>query len=410
MKMEWESRSAQMTQLIGKNADPILKSNCVVENDMQKIIRFAVLHTKKGKVCLLSPAAASYDQYTNFEERGKRFKECVLQPFSLKQFNSFKIAASCNDFISINKEDEFEYLFEKKIFESKFFILGGGCNVLFTKNFEGKIIHINTKGIKMIHVTDDYVDIEVKAGENWDDFIDFCVKNRFFGVENLAGIPGKVGSCPVQNIGADGTEVKNTIQEVHGREMDTGKPLVFTNEACNFGYRDSIFKNKLKNKFIITAVTFRLSKIESYNFTYKALQEELKIHPDITLELVQEKIKAIRNRKLPDTEQIGSAGSFFKNPVILKEQFQKLLQKYDQLVHFEDDDNHVKVAAAQLIEITGWKGFREGDAGVYPYQPLVLVNYGNATGEEIMNLAQKIQQSVFEHFEVRLECEVAVPS
>ncbi|MCL2290957.1 MAG: UDP-N-acetylmuramate dehydrogenase [Bacteroidetes bacterium] len=406
MRTEWEGRRTQMTRMPQMNADNSLKINCIEENDMQKIIRFVIMHTQKGKICLLSPAAASYDQYTNFEERGKKFKQCVLQPFSLKSFNSFKIEVLCNDFICINKEEEFDYLFDKKIFETPFFILGGGYNILFTKDFNGTIIHINTKGIKIVNETKDFVDIKVKSGENWDDFIDFCVKNRFFGVENLAGIPGKVGSCPVQNIGAYGVEVKDVIKEVHLREIATGKLLVFSNEACKFGYRDSVFKNELKNKHIITSVVFQLSKIENYNLTYKALKDELQIYPDITLALVQEKIKEIRNRKLPDVEQIGSAGSFFKNPVILREKFEKLQQKCPQLVHFYEDENHVKLAAAQLIEISGWKGFRGGDAGVYPFQPLVLVNYGNATAQEIADLAEKIQQSVFEHFEVNLECEV----
>ena len=389
--------------------------NYIVENDMQKIILFAIMHTKKGKICLLSPAAASYDRYANFEERGKKFKQCALQLFSLKPFNSFKIEATCDDFICINKKEEFDYLFDKKIFEAPFFILGGGCNVLFTTNFNGTIIHINTKGITIQHETDDFVEIKVKSGENWDDFIDFCTKNNFFGVENLAGIPGRVGSCPVQNIGAYGVEVKDVIKEVHAREIATRKSHVFSNEACKFGYRDSVFKQELKNNFIITAVVFRLSKIESYNLTYKALQDELQARPNvdelqthsnITLALVQEKVKEIRNRKLPDVEQIGSAGSFFKNPVILKTQFEKLQKEYPQLVHFEEDENHVKLAAAQLIELSGFKGFRDGDAGVYPYQPLVLVNYGDATAQEITDLAKKIQQAVFERFEVNIECEV----
>jgi UDP-N-acetylmuramate dehydrogenase len=329
-----------------------------------------------------------------------------LQPFSLKSYNSFKIDVTCNDFICINKEEEFEYLFDKKIFQLPFLILGGGNNILFTNDFHATVIYINTKGIEITHQTNDFVGIEVKAGENWDDFIDFCTKNSFFGVENLAGIPGKVGSCPVQNIGAYGVEVKDVIKEVHVREIDTGKKIVLSNEDCKFGYRDSIFKNELRNKVIITSVVFQLSKIENYNLAYKVLKDELQIYPNLTLALVQAKVKEIRNRKLPNIEEIGSAGSFFKNPVVSKNRFDELQKKYSQLTGFTADENHVKLAAAQLIEFSGWKGFREGDVGVYPFQPLVLVNYGNATGEDIVNLAKKIQQSVFDNFRVKLECEV----
>jgi len=377
-----------------------------MEDDMHKIVRFAIMHTQKGKICLLSPAAASYDQYENFEARGKTFKHCALKPFSLKDYNSFNIEAACNQLICINKEEEFDYLFEKKIFESPFLILGGGSNLLFTKDFNGTVIHINTKGIEIKEQTDDFVTVAVKSGENWAHFIDFCTKSRFFGVENLAGIPGKVGSSPVQNIGAYGVEVKEVIQEVHALEIATGKSLVFTNEACKFGYRDSIFKHDWKNRVIIKSVWFRLAKTESYNLKYKALREELPAHTPLSLQFVNDKIIEIRNRKLPNPESVGSAGSFFKNPVILKEQLARLQKTHPQITYFEEDENHVKLAAAQLIEICGWKGYRENDAGVYPHQPLVLVNYGNSTGEEIMNLSKKIQQSVFEKFDVLMECEV----
>ena len=413
MKTEWERKNVAHCRGVACNA--------LTEDDMQTIIRYAIMHTQKGKICLLSPAAASYNQYTNFEERGKMFKQCVLQPFSLKSFNSFHIEVTCNAFICINHEEEFNYLFEKQIFKNPFLMLGGGCNLLFTKDIPATTIYLNTKGIEMVAQSKDFVEIDVKAGENWEDFIDFCIKNNFYGVENLAGIPGKVGSSPVQNIGAYGTEVKDVITEVHAFEIATGKSLIFTNEACKFGYRDSIFKNELKNKVVITSVRFRLSKNESYNLEYAALRNELesfltakgakglrKERKEITLEVVATSVAAIRNRKLPNVETIGSAGSFFKNPIILKDKFENLQKEYPQLIHFEDDEHHVKLAAAQLIEICGWKGYREGDAGVYPHQPLVLVNYGNATGQEILNLATKIRQSVYDNFGIELVCEVQI--
>jgi UDP-N-acetylenolpyruvoylglucosamine reductase len=398
MHTEWKAKYGKLS----------VTKNCIEEDDMQKIINFAIQNTQKGKICLLSPAAASYDQYTNFEERGKMFKQCALQPFSLKSFNSFHIDVTCNNFICINKAEEFDYLFDNKIFDTHFLILGGGCNILFTQNFSGTIIHINTKGIIIKEQNADFVEIEVKSGENWEDFIDFCVKNRFFGVENLSGIPGKVGSCPVQNIGAYGTEVGDVIKAVNVREIATGKVKSLSKEDCKFGYRDSIFKNELKNKVIIISVVFQLSKNEQYNLSYKALNDELQNHSKIDLVFVQEKVKEIRNLKLPDVEQIGSAGSFFKNPVIEKDKWEALQKDYPQLTYFEADEHHIKLAAAQLIEMCGWKGFRDGDVGVYPHQPLVLVNYGNATGEEILNLSIKIQESVFEKFGVELECEVQI--
>jgi len=330
----------------------------------------------------------------------------VRQPFSLTNFNSFKIEATCNDFICINKEEEYDYLFERKIFETPFLLLGGGCNILFTENFNGTVIHINTKGIIISEETDEFVDIEVQAGGNWEDFINFCVKNAFYGVENLAGIPGKVGSCPVQNIGAYGVEVKDVIKEVRGRAIEDGKPIVFSNAECKFGYRDSVFKNELKNRVTITAVVFRLSKKESYNLTYKGLHDELLKYSKLSLSLVRDTVLEFRNRKLPDIKQVGSAGSFFKNPLVHKEKFDGLQKQYPQLVSFGVNENYVKMAAAQLIELSGWKGFREGDAGVFPAQPLVLVNYGNATGKEIITLAKKIENSVFERFGVKLEYEV----
>jgi UDP-N-acetylmuramate dehydrogenase len=212
----------------------------------------------------------------------------------------------------------------------------------------------------------------------------------------------------VQNIGANGVEVKDVIKEVHVIEITTVKPHVFSNKECKFGYRDSIFRNELKNRVIITSVVFFFFLNESYNLSYKILQDELQNHTNLTLALVKKTILSIRRSKLPDIEEIGSAGSFFKNPVIQKDRFEKLQAQYPQLISFKADANLVKLSAAQLIDISGWKGFREGDIGVYLYQSLVLVNYGNATGEEIMNLSIKIQESVFEKFEVRFECEAQI--
>ncbi len=329
--------------------------------------------------------------------------------FQLKPYNTFHIDAHCSNFVEINDLLKLPAYFRRNVFEEPFFILGGGSNVLFTQDFKGNIIHMTTKGITLLAENSTYVYLKVAAGEEWEDLVQYCIDRNYYGIENLTGIPGRVGSAPVQNIGAYGVEVKDTIFQVHAVCLETQKQKIITNYECQFGYRDSIFKNELKNKYLITYVVFELLKIKSFNFKYAALKTEVeKRFQNPTLVQVRDLILEIRNSKLPDISKIGSAGSFFKNPIVSKEKWIELKNDYPHLTGYEMENNQIKLAAGQLIDIAGWKGYREGDAGVYPLQALVLVNYGEATGIQILELCQKIQKSIFEKFQVTISPEVNI--
>lgn len=315
----------------------------------------------------------------------------------------------CSRFIEVEHPDEVPKLVSEGVFQSPFFILGGGSNVLFTQDFEGIVVHPAFKGIEVLEDTDNEKVVCVAAGEEWDTLQQFCLEHNLYGLENLIGIPGNVGSAPVQNIGAYGTEVKDCIELVEGWRLDTNAPFRFTNAECRFGYRDSVFKNGLKNKCLITHVTFRLSKTERYNLKYKALADELQnrqLPP--SLKNVTDSILHVRNSKLPDITKIGCAGSFFKNPLIPQSQFEPLKREFPDLVSYPAPDGMVKLAAGQLIEKAGWKGRRMGDAGVYDKQALVIVNYGGATPEEVMSVCKAVIRDVEQMFHVRIVPEVNI--
>jgi UDP-N-acetylmuramate dehydrogenase len=328
---------------------------------------------------------------------------------TLQTYNTFNIAAQCEELIEIQDVSQIANYIESGFFQKRFLILGSGSNILFTRDFPSTVFIMNTKGIQQIGENSSYVYLKVAAGEDWEHFTQFCIENQYYGVENLVGIPGKVGSSPVQNIGAYGVEVKDTLFQVHALSLETGKKRIFTNEQCQFGYRDSIFKQELKNQYFITDVIFELSKIKKFHLKYAALSNAIELQKSpITLPMIQETINQIRNAKLPDVKKIGSAGSFFKNPILPIARFEELKKQYSDLVNYSWDQENVKLAAGQLIEKCGWKGYREGDAGVYPLQALVLVNYGQATGQEIERLYQNIQRSVLEKFEVEIVPEVNI--
>ncbi|EDP95613.1 UDP-N-acetylmuramate dehydrogenase [Kordia algicida OT-1] len=329
---------------------------------------------------------------------------------SLKEFNTFGIDVKASHFISIENKAQLIEALQLPQF-SKYFILGGGSNMLLTRNLELPVLHINSKGKKVIETTETDVLVEIQAGENWHEFVLWCIENNYGGVENLSLIPGNVGTSPIQNIGAYGVELKDTFHSCTAIDIETQEEKTFTLSDCKFGYRNSIFKNEAKGKYIITAVVFKLtSKNHKLNTSYGAIQQELESNniSNPTIKDVSDAVIAIRQRKLPDPKEIGNSGSFFKNPVIPKAEFDILQQKHENVPHYVVSDTEIKVPAGWLIEQCGFKGKRFGDAGVHKNQALVLVNYDNASGEQILALAKKIQATVLEKFVITIEAEVNV--
>jgi len=334
----------------------------------------------------------------------------ILENISLKSYNTFGIDVNARYFSEINKDEEiYPFLGGIKPERKPLLILGGGSNILFTKDFPGTVLKISTKGIRITEEDENYVVLQGNAGEDWDSFVQYSVEKGWGGLENLSLIPGNVGTCPVQNIGAYGVEIKDVFVQLEGLFLDSGERKIFTKEDCGFGYRESIFKRHLKDHFVILNVSFRLQKRPSLCLEYGMIKEELarrKIqHPDLLT--VREAICTIRKAKLPDPAKIGNAGSFFKNPVIPVVQFNQILNRFPDIVYFPQD-NMIKLAAAWLIEQCGWKGRRIGNTGVHSSQPLVLVNYGNASGKEIWDLGSEVQRTVYEKFGILLETEVNI--
>ena len=332
----------------------------------------------------------------------------ILENISLKEYNTFGVECYAKRFISINS---FYQLQELLKIEKELFLLSGGSNMLLTKNIDQLVALINIKGISIDRENENIVHLTVNAGENWHEFVLWCISQNYGGIENLSLIPGNVGTCPIQNIGAYGVEVKDTITKVEAIEIESGKRNTFSNADCDFDYRNSIFKNKARGKYIITAVSFQLTKKNhqlntSYGAIETALQEKNISNP--TIKDVSNAVIAIRKSKLPDPKEIGNSGSFFKNPIISTNQFLDLQQQYPEIPSYKISDRETKVPAAWLVEQCGFKGKRFGDAGVHKKQALVLVNYGNAKGIDLYNLAQKIQQAVFEKFSIQLEIEVNI--
>ncbi len=336
----------------------------------------------------------------------------VYEHFSLKQYNTFGIDAYADKFIEITSNEDILQLINSDFFQTcNYFILGGGSNVLFTNDFNGSVIKLSNKGIEVIDEDSNYVYIEAQAGEDWDEFVNYCTMNNWAGLENLSLIPGQVGASPIQNIGAYGTELKDVFHSLSAYDIFTKEKRSFSLNECDFGYRSSIFKNKWKKRFIISSVTFRLSKnIFNINKKYGSIESEIsnRCIEKPTIKDIREIICQIRAAKLPDINTTGSAGSFFKNPVVSLEKYNLLKQKHPELVAYKESDNQYKIAAGWLIDKAGWKGYKEGDAGVYPKQALVLVNYGNAGGIDILHLSKKIEKSIFKEFEIKLETEVNI--
>ena len=332
----------------------------------------------------------------------------IQQNISLKEYNTFGISVNAKRFISVDSVYELQQLLK---IEKDIFLLSGGSNMLLTKDIEELVIHINIKGISIDNEDENAVYLTVNSGENWHEFVLWCISNNFGGIENLSLIPGNVGTCPIQNIGAYGVEVKDTITKIEGLEVASGKLVTFSNKACKFGYRNSIFKNSHKGKIILTSVGFKLTKKEhQLNTSYGAIETELTSKKILkpTLKNVSDAVIAIRKSKLPDPKEIGNSGSFFKNPVISQSKFLELQKKYPKVPSYSVSNADVKVPAGWLIEQAGFRGKRFGNCGVHEKQALVLVNYGNASGKEIYKLAQKIQETILHTFGISLEIEVNI--
>jgi UDP-N-acetylmuramate dehydrogenase len=335
----------------------------------------------------------------------------IQENISLKPYNTFGIDAKAKYFSSFDTLAWLEEILNSKFQASNSkLILGGGSNILLTKDFDGIVLKNEIKGIEVVSEDDEHVYIKAGAGENWHRFVLYCVNNNYAGVENLSLIPGNVGASPMQNIGAYGVEIKDVFYELEAFHKFDKTTQKFSLKDCGFGYRESVFKNKYKDQFVITGVTYRLSKKPFFNTSYGAINQELERMgiKELSIQLISQAVINIRTSKLPNPKEVGNAGSFFKNPVIPNKQFNEIKKAFPNIVAFPSGTDHTKLAAGWLIEQCGWKGYRKDDAGCYPKQALVLVNYGNATGEEIFNLSEQIIRSVKEKFGVALETEVNI--
>jgi UDP-N-acetylmuramate dehydrogenase len=331
----------------------------------------------------------------------------TFQNISLVSFNSFGIESTAKTFIELSDVSELNDLIKSDFLKNNYYILGGGSNILFTENFDGTIIHPVFKGVEIIEKNSDSVKIKVKAGEVWDDFVSFCVDHDFGGIENLSLIPGHCGAAPVQNIGAFGVEIKDTLTEVEIMNLESGKILTLSNAECNFGYRSSVFKNSMKHSWMILSSTYKLTT-KNHNFSthYGNISEELKNFQKVNLSSIRQSVIDLRTKKLPDPKIIGNAGSFFKNPIVNSSKAEEIKKQFPDAPVYPVSETETKLAAGWLIEKCGWKGKRTGNVGVHDKQSLVLINYGHAKGSEIINLSEKIKSSVLEMFNIKLETEV----
>lgn len=334
----------------------------------------------------------------------------LSENFSLKAFNTFGIDVKARKFIAVTSLEELKIVLQQNYAE-ELFLLGGGSNMLLTKDVEAAVVHLNLKGKVIKNETEDYVFVEAKAGENWHQFVLFTLEHNWGGLENLSLIPGNIGTAPIQNIGAYGVELKDTFYSCKTINIQTLEEKEFTADECNFGYRNSIFKNEVKGKYIITSVTFKLKKKDHPLHTkYGALDlalEEMGISKP-TIQDVSNAVIKIRQQKLPDPKELGNSGSFFKNPVVSIQEFEELKNRFPEMPSYKVSESEVKIPAGWLIDTAGLKGFRDGDAGVHKNQALVLVNYGNASGAEIWALATKIQEKIYDLFNIKLEAEVNI--
>ena len=332
----------------------------------------------------------------------------VKENYSLKKFNSFNIDVIAKEFIQINSVKELIDLQKKSKNKKKLFI-GGGSNILFTNNFEGLVVHINLKGISVKKINENFSEIKVMSGENWNELVNWCIENNLGGLENLSLIPGNVGAAPIQNIGAYGVELKDVFISCEVYDLNTEKLNVYNLNDCKFGYRDSIFK-KNKNLIVVSVKMKLSSKNHKINSSYGGINDELKKLniKEPTIKDISNVVCEIRNKKLPDPNKIGNAGSFFKNPIVNSKKINWLKEKFNNIPFYKIDENNYKIPAAWLIETSGFKGKDFGNFGVHKTQPLVLVNYGEASGSDINKLSLSIKEVVNKLFKIELETEVNI--
>ena len=335
----------------------------------------------------------------------------ILNNISLLAYNTMGIDVGAQYFTSFSGEDELlEVLNAPVASQSPLLVLGGGSNILFTSNYNGLVLKNNLRGIDIIKEDGHYVYVKVGAGENWHSFVEYCLQKNLAGVENLSLIPGNVGASPMQNIGAYGVEIKDVFEELEAMHSGDKRIHTFSVNDCAFGYRESVFKQRYRDQFIILSVTYRLRKTPHFNTSYGAIEQELERMgvQELSIQAVSQAVINIRRSKLPDPKEIGNAGSFFKNPSVPAALYDQLKIQFPGIVGYANTDGTVKLAAGWLIEQCGWKGVRRGDAGCHARQALVLVNYGHASGKDIYDLSEDILQSVKEKFGVKLEREVNI--
>jgi UDP-N-acetylmuramate dehydrogenase len=334
----------------------------------------------------------------------------IEQNISLRQYNTFGIDAKARLFSSFKNQEELAELLTPKSRLRTMMILGGGSNILFTGNFDGLVLKNEIKGIDLIKEDANHIYVKVGAGENWHHLVQYTIQRNWAGLENLSLIPGNVGASPMQNIGAYGVEMKEVFDELEAFHIRDKKIRVFSVNDCEFGYRDSVFKKRYKNDFVILNVTYRLNKKPHFNTSYGAIKQELEKMQvkELSIQAISQAVINIRSSKLPDPATIGNAGSFFKNPEVSKKLYIKLQSSFPGIVGYDLQNGNTKLAAGWLIEQCGWKGIRRGDAGCHAQQALVLVNYGNATGKEVFDLSEDILQSVKQKFGIQLEREVNI--
>lgn len=335
----------------------------------------------------------------------------IQNNFQLQPYNTFGISAIAKQFVEVNNEDAVRALIDdQQLFGKDRLMLGGGSNLLFTKDFDGIVVKNNIKEIEVLGENDEFVFVQAGAGENWHEFVQYCIAQGWYGIENLSLIPGNVGASPMQNIGAYGVEIKDVFHELEAVHLASGEIHYFDIGACEFGYRESVFKKDMKNQYLISRVTYKLSKKPSFKVEYGAIKQELDNMniSELSAKSISEAVIKIRSSKLPDPAKLGNAGSFFKNPVISEELYQEVKSNHDNLVAYPANDGKMKLAAGWLIEQAGWKGKVVGNCGVHDLQALVLVNHGGAKGNEIYDLSSEIYSSVKEQFGVELEREVNI--